>query len=88
MHLRSGIDKTGRALETTASLCRGVIRISNWSGADPGGSKGDLDIVLTVRAVAAATSPVRRWSPTVCRITGRSSSPRSPKSSVGYWKDH
>jgi acyl transferase domain-containing protein/acyl carrier protein len=58
----SSIGELGHALETTGSMCRGVIRVSNEAGKAPQGASAEAwDLVKTVRAVTSAPSPARLW---------------------------
>jgi acyl transferase domain-containing protein/acyl carrier protein len=58
----SGLGELSRAVEMTGGTCRGVIRISSVSGADPSDAAAEAwDIVQTVRALASAPSHVRLW---------------------------
>lgn len=56
------LEELQRAVEVTGSLCRGVIRISGSSGADPREAAAEAwKIVETVRAITGVSSPARLW---------------------------
>jgi acyl transferase domain-containing protein/acyl carrier protein len=68
-----GVEGLTDTLETAPAKCRGVIRISQAEGADAReASKEAMDVVRTVRACAAATTPPRLLlvSANVWRIQG------------------